>query len=145
VWMHPALASVGARGGVLRSSVTVSQLPWPPGTPIPRRPGAWRGRRRLAAGDLGALAGPPRRGWIWVVGPPALPACPAAGRCGQHSDLALGGDRGEPAYPGAAIEVGEHAGRVAGGGWREGSLWAAGTLLCSALRKRSSAQVGDQS
>lgn len=77
-----ALASVGARGGVLGSPVTVSQLPWPPATPIPRRPGAWRGRRRLAAGDLGALAGPPRRGWIWVFGPPALPACPAAGRCG---------------------------------------------------------------
>lgn len=72
---HPsALASVGARGGVLGSSVTVSQLPQPPATPILGRSGAWRGRRRLAAGDLGALAGPPRRGWIWVLGRPALPA-----------------------------------------------------------------------
>lgn len=139
---HPfALASVGARGGVLGSPVTVSQLPWPPAKPIPGRPGAWRGRRRLAAGDLGALAGPPHRGWIWVVGPPALPACPAAGRCGQHSDLALG-DRGEPARSGAEPQLRWVSRRT--GRW-EGSLRAAGTLLCFAgLRMRGSAQVGDQ-
>lgn len=139
---HPsALASVGARGGVLGSPVTVSQLPWPPATPIPGRPGAWRGRRRLAAGDLGALAGPPRRGWIWVVGPPALPACPAAGRCGQHSDLALG-DRGEPARSGAEPQLRWVSTRT---GRREGSLRAVQTLLCFAGRRmRGSAQVGDQ-
>lgn len=134
----------GLRGCTWRGSQVASDcLPAAPAspTPIPGRPGAWRGRRRLAAGDLGALAGPPRRGWIWVVGPPALPACPAAGGCGQHSDLALG-DRGEPARSGAPVEVGEHSSREVWGGC---SLRAARTLLCSARqRMRGSAQVGDQ-
>lgn len=64
---------------------------------------------------------------------PSLPACPAADRRRQPSDLALG-DRGELGSPRAAAEVSERAGRGAGG-----LPWAAETLLCSARRNGGAA------
>jgi hypothetical protein len=75
--------------------VKVSQLLQPLAAPAPGRRGAWRGRRRLAAGDLDARAEPGRAGGgSGSSDRPALPGMPRCRRPRAGPDLAFGGVAG---------------------------------------------------